>query len=84
MVFLLRKIMTLKEFLEENLISSTSDQRSQLGVLLQQNNLSHLKKKESGYFVRDYTLTYLMQEKTINTIMLFFSNSEFDNLSNTF
>lgn len=82
--FLLRNKMTLKEFLEENLISSTNDQRAKLGLLLQEDNLSLLKKKENGYMVRDYTLTYLMKQETVNLIILFFNNVEFERLSNTF
>lgn len=76
--------MTLKEYLEDNLISSTHKQRCDLGQLLKEDNLSIIKKKEDGYNVRDYTIAYLMKERTINIIILFFKNVEFEQLSNTF
>lgn len=82
--FLFVIIMTLKEYLEENLITSTPKQRSDLGQLLVESNTSLTKKKEDGYMVRDYTLTFLMSEETINIIMSFFQSIEFEKLSKTF
>ncbi|MFK7947824.1 MAG: hypothetical protein AB8G11_09550 [Saprospiraceae bacterium] len=64
--------MTLKQFLEENKIHTTSNQRAAIGTLLIEPNIKRKKVKEGKYMAVLYDEKYLnkpsTQQKIINVL----------------
>lgn len=67
--------MTLKEFLEENKINATPDQRSVIGRLISSKNDNKGYINEYGNNVKNYKESFLNNEKTINIIINYLTKS---------
>lgn len=67
--FFIPKIMTLKEFLKENHIQATANQRSQIGFLISQIGDSKGYVLEDGWNVKDYYKDFLNSDRTIEIII---------------
>lgn len=63
--------MTLKQFLEENNIKVTNDQRSRIGYALKWDGESIGYVPEKNYMVNDYPKEYFQLEKTQKKILKF-------------
>lgn len=65
--------MTLKEYLEENQLYATPDQRSQIGYLLSQTGDNKGYVLEDGYNVKNYYKSFLNSERTSDIIINYFN-----------
>lgn len=67
---------TLKQFLEENGIKATPDQRSRLGRFISKPDDNNGRVREDGFKVKDYKEDFLNNEHTQMAIIFFLNNQQ--------